>query len=251
MTLYRRLVLFLIVSAVLHGLSDVCHAMSIRTTNSKPSPKNRDNSMKISGGQGQRQRRQVLQSIMASFSGMTVAFTNHPKPALSLSPEEASTAYDSYASNYDSLDGGTASSIFGIDQARSDLFGKASGNVLEICAGTGLNLEKYNLSQLESLTLLDISEGMLLEAQKRVSTLPAFSDIKIGISFVKADATSDLVSKFGIGSFDTVVDSFSLCTMGNEGAKRCLDQVRQVVKSKQDGGKRNSTWPEFAKCRFC
>lgn len=213
---------------------------------SKTSSKTKDCPITTFEGQDQHQRREVLKSALVSFSLAHIVFTNHPKKGFALSPDEASTAYDSYASSYDTLDGGSASSIFGIDQARSELFSKARGSILEIGAGTGLNLEKYNLSQLESLTLLDISEGMLLQAQKRISTSPVFSNTKLSISFVKADATSDLVSKFGMGSFDTVVDSFSLCTMGNEGAERCLDQIRQVVKSKEHGGKRDKTRFKFA-----
>ena len=34
-----------------------------------------------------------------------------------------------------------------------------------------------------------------------------------------------------------MVDSFSLCVMGNQGAKSCLDQIRRLVKPKEDGGK--------------
>jgi ubiquinone/menaquinone biosynthesis C-methylase UbiE len=123
----------------------------------------------------------------------------------------------------------------GIDEARSALFRQAKGSVLEIGAGTGLNLEKYDFTQISSLTLLDISMGMLTEAKKRVSAIPALRGISV--QFVKADATSELLSAFGPSSFDTVVDSFSLCVMGNIGARQCLDQVRQVVKSQQDGGK--------------
>jgi hypothetical protein len=183
-------------------------------------------------------RRQVL----GDFGLMALApLCFAPSPARGLSPEEAATAYDSYASTYDDLDGGKASSLLGIEEARSALFGKARGSVLEIGAGTGLNLNKYNLSQISSLTLLDVSDGMLQEARKRVSSVPAFSDISV--RFVKADATSELVERFGLGAFDTVLDSFSLCVMGNEGARRCLDQVRQVVKSEVNGGKNS-----FVRC---
>ena len=47
------------------------------------------------------------------------------------------------------------------------LFAQARGSVLEIGVGTGLNLEKYNLSKLQLLTLVDVSQGMLGEATKR------------------------------------------------------------------------------------
>jgi methyltransferase OMS1 len=161
----------------------------------------------------------------------------YPGSSKALSPEEAATDYDTYASNYDDLDGGKASTLLGIDQARASLFSKASGRVLEIGAGTGLNLSKYDPSKLKSLVLLDISQGMLDQANKRFRDDPTFGKggawEQVSLEFVQADATSQLVSKFGAASFDTVVDSFSLCVMGNEGASRCLNQLRQIVKPNQ------------------
>jgi len=127
--------------------------------------------------------------------------------------------------------------MLGIDQARADLFKQAKGKVLEIGAGTGLNLDKYDFSKIESLTLLDISQGMLSMAEQRWKNMTVVATSSENfISFVQADATSELVSKFGAQSFDTVVDSFSLCTMGNDGAEKCLSQLSQVVKSKEQGG---------------
>jgi len=151
-----------------------------------------------------------------------------------LTPQEAATAYDSYAANYDELDGGKAADILGLDQARFTLFRQARGSVLEIGVGTGLNLEKYDPSRLESLTLVDVSQGMLGEAQKRLETIPGLQHIPV--RFIKADATSELIDRFGDRSFDTVVDSFSFCVMGTQGAKSCLEQMQKVVKSKQNDG---------------
>ena len=99
--------------------------------------------------------------------------------------------------------------------------------------GTGLNLDKYmavgSNGQIESLTLVDISDGMLQEAAARVKTLPNLRGVPVEI--VRADATSsELVSRFGSEAFDTVIDSFSLCVMGNQGAKKCLNQLATVVK---------------------
>lgn len=175
-------------------------------------------------------RRRLLLWRSAALMGLTF----HPEISNSLSPNEASEAYDSYADNYDALDGGKASSVLGIEEARSSTFSLAKGDVLEIGVGTGLNLGLYDPIRIKSLTLLDVSTGMLEQAQKRIASLPSLKEIPV--KFVRADATSELVDKFGLDTFDTVVDSFSLCTMGNEGAKRCLNQVSQVVKSKANGG---------------
>lgn len=156
-------------------------------------------------------------------------------PCSALSPADAATQYDSYSSSYDLLDGGKASSAFGIDQARRLLLQKARGNVLEIGVGTGLNLDSYDKTQITSLTLVDVSDGMLREATARVKTLPQLQGIHV--RFVKADATRELVQRFGPDAFDTVVDSFSLCVMGNTGAQSCLDQLSRVVKPGVNGGR--------------
>lgn len=155
------------------------------------------------------------------------------RPSEALSPEAASTAYDTYASTYDDLDGGTASSFLGIKEARSQLLKHAHGKVLEVGVGTGLNLAGYNPSSVSSLTLVDISEGMLQQAKRRVESL----QLPFPIDFVIADATSQLVDFFGESAFDTCVDSFSLCVMGSNGARNCVKQLTNVVKSKSDGGR--------------
>lgn len=153
-------------------------------------------------------------------------------PAAALTPSEASQAYNSYAFDYDELDGGSAADILGIQQARLELVAKAKGHVLEIGAGTGLNLPSYDFSQIQSLTLLDVSPGMLAQAESRWNkvVMPRSDDLMPPVKFVQGDATSELVQRFGVDTFDTVVDSFSLCVMGTDGARECLDQMTQVVK---------------------
>ena len=161
--------------------------------------------------------------------------------AYAISANEASQSYDTYAATYDELDGGAAASALGIDAARSALLSKAKGRVLEIGVGTGLNVNKYTFSNKDaavddddegvtSLTLVDISDRMLDEARAKISALNLPQHIKV--EFLKADATSQLVRLFGKNSFDTVVDTFSLCVMGNEGAKDCLVQMKDVVKER-------------------
>jgi ubiquinone/menaquinone biosynthesis C-methylase UbiE len=99
---------------------------------------------------------------------------------------------------------------------------------LEVGVGTGLNLRYYEPDLLKSLTLVDVSDGMLQQALARASTLVNFRGIPVRV--FKADATSELISLFGEDRFDTVVDTFSLCVMGQDGAKACLDQMSRVTK---------------------
>ena len=179
---------------------------------------------------------QTVQSSLAAAAATPLLAA--PSGSNALSPEKAATAYDSYAATYNDLDGGSAASLLGINEARGQLLGQAKGHVLELAVGTGLNLDSYNPQQLSSLTLVDISDGMLQEAKARFNGInKAFQGVPV--KFVKADATSQqLVELFGERSFDTVVDTFSLCVFGNEGAQKCLDQVRKIVKTEDAGGTR-------------
>ena len=177
-------------------------------------------------------RRELIRSLGSSVTAVLI-LTDSSQSSSALSPEAASTAYDTYASSYDDLDGGFASTILGLDEARSLLLKKATGKVLEIGVGTGLNVAKYDSSAVTSLTVVDISEGMLQEAKARVNSLR----LPFPVDFIKADATSQLFDLFGENSFDTVVDSFSLCVMGIDGAKKCLSQLAQVVRKESDGGR--------------
>ena len=156
------------------------------------------------------------------------------QPVFGLSAEDAAKAYDFYAETYDKLDGGQAASLFGIDEARTNLLQRAKGDVLEVGVGTGLNLDKYDPNKITSLTLVDISGGMLREAERRKATLDKLN--RVPVKFIKADATTDLVKLFGPQSFDSVVDTFSLCVFGNDGAKKSLKEMKQVVKSSGNGG---------------
>uniref|UniRef100_A0A7S1FY51 Methyltransferase domain-containing protein n=1 Tax=Corethron hystrix TaxID=216773 RepID=A0A7S1FY51_9STRA len=172
----------------------------------------------------------------ATISGITKC-TLSSQMSHALSPLEASSSYDSYANTYDELDGGPLASALGIESARTDMISRAKGDVLEVGAGTGLNLDRYNFGKtngerVTSLTLVDISEGMLNAARKKVERL----GLPIPIKYVKLDATSELVKIFGRESFDTVVDTFSFCVMGEQGASNCVKQMIGVVKGRNEGG---------------
>jgi len=184
------------------------------------------------------QRLSRMSFCLSLFHGLT-AISMQPLSSYALNPREAEQQYDTYAPSYDVLDGGSPSKTLGIDQARNNLIKMARGDVLELGAGTGLNLDKYDISRLSSLTLVDISEGMLQQARGKLGEKELTDKLQtsgVRVRLVKADATSELVDQFGPEAFDTVVDSFSLCVMGDQGAKDCLRQIGQVVKKGKDGG---------------
>jgi methyltransferase OMS1, mitochondrial len=182
-------------------------------------------------------REDLWKSVLPSMVGGSGILTL-PSSSRALSPTEAQRQYDTYAATYDQLDGAdsvVATNLLGLDEARNVLIRSARGHVLEIGAGTGLNLPKYNGMQISSLTLVDVSDGMLQMARTKLDTLENLRNIPV--RFIQADMTSELVTRFGREAFDTVVDSFSLCVLGNDGARQCLEQISQVVKTKSSGGK--------------
>jgi ubiquinone/menaquinone biosynthesis C-methylase UbiE len=170
-----------------------------------------------------------ISSLRSVFVGSTLLV---PTLCHALTPTEAQKSYNNYATSYDLLDGGIASKRLGIDDARKSLIQQARGKVLEVGVGTGLNLRYYNGDQVTSLDLVDISDGMIQEAMQKVSTLDNLQNIPI--NFIKADITSQLVQKLGLESYDTIVDTFSLCVLGDEGAHQCLEQMSRVVR--REGG---------------
>jgi len=128
-----------------------------------------------------------------------------------LSPTKAATDYDSYASNYNALDGSV------LQQARIDWTSRAQGSILEVGVGTGLNLPYY--TQASNITALDISVGMLEQAQQVRVSVP--------ISF-RQGSMYDLVDMFGPKSFDTVVDTFSLCVLDDP--LQAISQIAAVAR---------------------
>jgi methyltransferase OMS1, mitochondrial len=178
-------------------------------------------------------RRDFFHNMRSRFiAGCTVVTTHShvtPSSCYALTPKEAQQQYDTYATKYDQIDGGEITSFLGIDTARKLLIGQAHGKVLEVGVGTGLNLPYYSSDRITSLDLVDISDGMLQEARNKVSALPNLQNIPV--NFINADMTSQLIERFGAESFDTVIDTFSMCVLGDQGAMQCLDQLRRVVRS--------------------
>lgn len=110
--------------------------------------------------------------------------------------ERAASSYDKRLSFFDRtlLAGG-----------RQWVCSQASGDVLEIAIGTGLNLPYYPAEV--SLTGIDLSPAMLALAQRRAEELARGVELEVG------DAQA---LPFADASFDTVVSTLSLCTIPDE-----------------------------------
>ena len=145
-----------------------------------------------------------------------------PKPARAKDVEEL---YDGYAENYDEVSGGKLGEAFGFPEMRRELLGMAEGQVLEVAVGTGLNLPFYDARRVKSFTGVDISQGMLDVAAPRVQATLARSGCSTRL--VRADASERLADELAGSTFDTVVDTFSLCVIPDPEA--ALREMRSVL----------------------
>ncbi|MFI6307066.1 class I SAM-dependent methyltransferase [Amycolatopsis thailandensis] len=105
--------------------------------------------------------------------------------------------------------------LFG--DSRAWACGQATGDVLEVAVGTGLNLPLYPDGI--ALTGIDLSDGMLAIARGRAERLGH------PVTLNQADA-HDL--PFDAGSFDTVVCTLGLCAIPDDG--KALREMARVLR---------------------
>jgi len=121
-----------------------------------------------------------------------------------------------FAAGYDRLS--RKSEDAGTRALRHALLADAAGSVLEIGAGTGLNLAHYN-GKLESLVLTEPEPAMLRRLQKKAREQAPLAKV------LRAPA-EDL--PFEDAAFDTVVSTLVLC--GVEDQERALREARRVLR---------------------
>ena len=106
----------------------------------------------------------------------------------------------------------------GMADRRRRLLADARGRVLEIGAGTGLNLRHYP-DGVEELVLTEPMEGMAERLERRVADAPRAARVE------RAPAES---LPFPDDSFDTVVSTLVLCTVEDPG--RALSEIIRVLR---------------------
>jgi len=97
----------------------------------------------------------------------------------------------------------------GLAARRRHLLATARGRVLEIGAGTGLNLRHYRPDRVDSLLALEPDPAMRARLAARARTLAVPLEVRA--------ATIDEV-QFPEGGFDTVVVTLTLCCVPDPGA---------------------------------
>jgi ubiquinone/menaquinone biosynthesis C-methylase UbiE len=121
-----------------------------------------------------------------------------------------------FAMTYDRMSRGSEDA--GMREIRQSLLAGASGNVLEIGGGTGLNLTLYN-GNVESLVVTEPEPAMLRRLQRKVREQAPLAKV------LRAPA-EDL--PFEDDSFDTVVSTLVLC--GVDDQARALREARRVLR---------------------
>ncbi len=106
---------------------------------------------------------------------------------------------------------------------RRELLADATGSVLEIGFGTGLNLAHYPIDRVQKITTVDVNPGMNKIAQKRIATSQISVDYQV-LNGEKLPMAND--------TFDTVVSTWTLCSIKH--VEQAIAEIHRVLKP---GGK--------------
>jgi len=113
-----------------------------------------------------------------------------------------------------------ASEDAGLREMRRELLAQARGRVLELGAGTGLNLEHYP-KQIEGLTLVEPDPHMTKQLREKLARSGRAAEISV------VEAPGERLP-FADESFDTAVVTLVLCTVPDpEGT---LNEIKRVLK---------------------
>jgi ubiquinone/menaquinone biosynthesis C-methylase UbiE len=121
-----------------------------------------------------------------------------------------------FAAGYDRMLAGSEDA--GLRERRHDLLAKANGRVLEIGAGTGLNLPHYP-EDVEEIVFTEPEEPMARRLKRKLADAGRRGQV------IQASAEE---LPFEDGSFDTVVCTLVLCTVTDP--QRALSEIARVLR---------------------
>jgi methyltransferase OMS1, mitochondrial len=113
---------------------------------------------------------------------------------------------------------------------RSLLYFHAKGTVLEVGAGTGRNLNYYPAKSVDRVLLMDSSDRMLSKAQQKISSKLNDSGVVPKPHFACIVGDTSSLDKLPNDAFDTVVDTFGLCSYNDP--VKVLNEMARVCKKK-------------------
>ena len=155
-------------------------------------------------------------------AGIGYALFYSPPPLPRIDEAARRSVFDTLAGGYDH-EVNLHERLSGIHGLRTQLVGRARGDTLEIACGTGRNTGLYTPA-VTSLTLTDFSRPMLAVAEGKCAEHGGSPP-----RLVVADAAA---LPFPDASFDTVVDTFGLCSF--EDPVRVLRELKRVTRKGGD-----------------
>ncbi|KAI9179936.1 hypothetical protein H9P43_005268 [Blastocladiella emersonii ATCC 22665] len=176
-----------------------------------------------------------VQSTAAAASASDRPAASAPAPvagdvdtALQATQPDQRSVYDRTAAAYD-REIAWDEFFMGLLLVRRWVVGHAKGDTLEIAAGTGRNLGYYAPAAVTSLTLTDASSAMLDQAAAQLTPSGTTSRGTPVSAITPADAAA---LPFPSASFDTVVSTFSLCSVA-----RPVASIREALRVVRPGGR--------------
>jgi SAM-dependent methyltransferase len=107
----------------------------------------------------------------------------------------------------------------GLREMRRELLAQARGRVLELGAGTGLNLDHYPQT-IESLTMVEPDPHMTKQLRQKLADAGKSAEVSV------VEAPGEALP-FPDGSFDTVVVTLVLCTVPDQAAT--LAEIKRAL----------------------
>jgi methyltransferase OMS1 len=163
-------------------------------------------------------------AIFGLYSAQLYISANQPcsNPRISELSQQKDVAarYDETADNFDS-EVGLSEWLMGITKTRKQLTRQAHGHVLEVSCGTGRNLGYYDVTQggqVESLTLVDLSQQMVDVCKKKWQSLYSSqtstlrSNLVVRFVAVSALGQMPLAPTDPPKKYDTVIQTMGLCS---------------------------------------
>ena len=133
-----------------------------------------------------------------------------------LTANQVQSAYNKIADQYDKkiwFD----QHILGVARLRKNLLAKATGKILDVACGTGLNIPLFPMGS--DITAVDLSPNMLEVARTNATK----HGLHVNLAVMDAEHL-----EFPDGSFDIVVSTLSTCTFPNP--VKALQEIKRVCK---------------------
>jgi len=133
-----------------------------------------------------------------------------------MSASKLQNAYDEIADQYEKkvwFD----QHVLGVARLRKGLLSKATGKILDVACGTGLNIPVFPVGS--DITAVDLSPNMLEVARKNAAQY----GLKVNLAVMDVEHL-----EFPDGSFDTVVSTLSTCTFPDP--VKALQEIKRVCR---------------------